>query len=251
MQARESPTFDRSETRRIYELVERNGIVSRDALEDRIDLDSDRFSRELATLKWDGYLAERNGTLRVDLDGGSEEKYRVNGVEYTIRPAQPEDATAIREAVRRVVEEDTYVVAERIAEQLDHEDTLIRHNNFESRHFFVATVHYDVVGWAHIDIPRADPLRHTAELTIGVLDDYRRRGIGSHLMQRVLNWAGMNDVHKLYQSVPETNEAAAAFLDDQGWRTEAMRRDHYRIDGEFVTELMMACQLEIIRSRRE
>lgn len=41
-----------------------------------------------------------------------------------------------------------------------------------------------------------------------------------------------------------TNESGIRFLETHDWNTEAIRRDHYRIDGEFVDEVMMAKVLD-------
>jgi RimJ/RimL family protein N-acetyltransferase len=63
-------------------------------------------------------------------------------------------------------------------------------------------------------------------------------------MRRALSWAEEEGFHKVYNSIPATNRAGIEFLEDHGWNTEAIRRDHYRIDGEFVDEVMMALVLE-------
>jgi len=80
-------------------------------------------------------------------------------------------------------------------------------------------------------------------LTVGVLSNYRRTGIGSALLERAFDWARDHDFEKLYNSVPATNEAAISFLESHGWETEAVRRDHYRIDGAYVDEVMLAVDL--------
>ncbi|MFC7081243.1 GNAT family N-acetyltransferase [Halorussus caseinilyticus] len=125
----------------------------------------------------------------------------------------------------------------------------MRHTDTRSRLFFVATVDdattgdSQLVGWAHLTLPGIEYLDHTAELTVGVRSDLRRRGIGSQLSRTALAWAAANGYHKVYQSLPGTNRAAIDFLGNHGWTVEAVRRDHYRIDGEFVDEVMMAVGL--------
>jgi GNAT superfamily N-acetyltransferase len=121
-----------------------------------------------------------------------------------------------------------------------YEDAVTRHNTVESRVFFVATVDGEVIGWCHLDIPQLDKLRETAQLTVGVREERRGQGIGSQLMQRGLDWAKANGYRKLYNSVPAITENAMVFLEDHGWNTEGIRRNHYSIDGEQVDEVMMA-----------
>ena len=106
--------------------------------------------------------------------------------------------------------------------------------------FFVATIDAEVVGWTHLDLPQLDSLAGTAQQTVGVESDYQGRGIGSELLQRGVSWAEANGYRKVYNSLPMTNDRAITFLTDHGWDTEAIRRNHYTIDGEQVDEVMLS-----------
>lgn len=98
----------------------------------------------------------------------------------------------------------------------------------------------EVVGWLHLDAPELQPLRHTAEVTVGVDPQYRRQGIGSSLLEYGLEWAIDAGYQKLYQNLPATNEAAIEFLEDNGWQREGEHEGQYCLDGEFVDEIMLA-----------
>ena len=143
-------------------------------------------------------------------------------------------------SVREALSEETYIEGESIADVVESENVLLRHNEVQSRVFFVATVHGDVVGWVHIHAPEIEKLRHTAELTVGVIDEYRGHGVGTKLLDRGVDWALDHDFEKLYNSVPATNEDAIQFLEERGWDTEAVREDHYKIGDDYVDEVMMA-----------
>lgn len=110
--------------------------------------------------------------------------------------------------------------------------------------FFVGTVADRVVGWCHVEAPKLEKLRHTAELTPGVLPEYQGEGLGSHLLQCGLLRAVANGYKKAYQSVPATNERAIRFLHADGWEEEARRVDHYKLDGRYVDEVMLVRSLD-------
>jgi ribosomal protein S18 acetylase RimI-like enzyme len=109
--------------------------------------------------------------------------------------------------------------------------------------FFVATVEDEVVGWVHLEVPEIEKLRHTAELTVGLITEYRGEGIGRRLVERALDWARAQDLVKVYNSIPATNEGALEFFEALGGEIEAVREDHYRIDGDPVDEKMMGIRL--------
>ncbi|MFC4542038.1 GNAT family N-acetyltransferase [Halosolutus amylolyticus] len=243
MEFSESLEFGHADRKGIYEYVERHGAVDPDEVQSHLGIDPSGFRHHVAILKRDGRLDERDGKLRVTIDAGAEEEYVSETLEFHIRPARQEDLSGIVGAIRQVAEERTYIEAESVADEIDHEETLLRHNELESRMFFVATVDDEVVGWVHLHAPELEKLAHTAELTVGVLEGYRGHGIGSHLLARGLEWAGSNGFEKVYQSVPSTNEEAIEFLEEHDWETEAVREDHYKLDGRYVDEVMMAVDL--------
>jgi ribosomal protein S18 acetylase RimI-like enzyme len=228
--------------KRIYEYVERHGGVEPDTVRDALGFERRRFGHHLSMLKRDGYLVERDGKLEIALDAGAEQTHELDGLEVTIRPARQDDIAGIVGIIRQVAAEGTYIEAESVAQQLDYEDTLMRHNEFESRVFFVATVEDEVVGWVHLDVPEIDKLRHTAEITVGLVDAYRGHGIGTLLIERGLEWASEEGLAKVYNSFPATNQEAIDFFERRGGEIEAAREDHYRIDGEPVDEVMMAIE---------
>ncbi|WP_247008265.1 GNAT family N-acetyltransferase [Halorientalis litorea] len=231
------------ERQRVYEYVERHGGVEPARVRDALGFEPRRFGHHLSMLKRDGYLAERDGKLEIALEVGDEREVDCDGIAVTIRPARQDDIAGIVGTVRQVAREGTYIEAENVAQQLDYEESLLRHNEFESRVFFVATVEDEVVGWVHLDVPEIDKLEHTAELTVGIVEEYRGHGIGSRLLERGLEWAADAGLSKVYNSFPATNEAAIEFFEDHGGDIEAVRSDHYRIDGDPVDEVMMGIEV--------
>ncbi|ELY61647.1 GNAT family N-acetyltransferase [Natronolimnohabitans innermongolicus] len=239
----ERPTFSSEASKQIYEYVERHGTVKRHRLLDVLSLPAEEFQTHLEALKANGYLQEDGGTLQIDFEFGAVTEYESGDLEFVIRPGRQNDFDGLIETIRDVTAEETYVVAETIAEELLYEDAVTRHNSVKSRMFFVATVDGEVVGWTHLDLPQIDQLQGTAQQTVGVREEYRSHGIGSKLLQRGIEWGEANGFRKVYNSIPITNDRALEFLTEHGWDTEAIRRDHYEIDGEGVDEVMMAREL--------
>ena len=243
MPALDTAAFGHEDRRRIYEYVERHGAADPDTVQRTLRIDQQGFRHHVAILRRDGRVKAVDGKLQVVIEAGEEEEHRIDDLDVKIRPARQEDLSGIVGAIRQVAGEKTYIVAETVADEVDHQEALLRHNEIESRMFFVATVGQEVVGWVHLNAPELGKLDHTAELTVGVIEEYRGHGIGGHLLERGLEWAASQGYEKVYQSIPSTNEDAVSFLEAHGWEVEAVREDHYKIGEEYVDEVMMAIEL--------
>ena len=80
------------------------------------------------------------------------------------------------------------------------------------RHFSPGDPSY---GYVSADVP---------ELSIGVLEEWRGRGVGRALMRAQVQQARIRGVHTLSLSVERANPAASLYL-SEGWRTVASGRD--------------------------
>lgn len=246
MTAQQRPEFDHSDRERIYEYVKEHGPTDYESVQEAVfPQDPGGFRHHVAILKRNGLLETAiGGGLQVvpELEG-EEEQFTHDEIEFHIRPARQADLSGILGVLRQVAEKRTYIVAETVAQELDHEQELLRRDDVESRVFFVATVNEEVVGWVHLQSPEIEKLAHTAELTMGVLEEYRGHGLGGRLLERGLEWASSQGYERVYQSIPSTNEAAIEFLEGHDWEVEAVREGHYKIDDEYVDEVMMAVRL--------
>lgn len=243
MQTQQRLEFETRDRKELYEYIERNGTVTREELTEEFSMDDEQLNEELAALEADGYLEERDEGLGIGVDIGTGAEFEADGITYTIRPAEQNDLSGLVATMRSVAEEQDYFLAETAVDLVDHEQVIFRHNDIESRVFFVATVDDEVVGWVHLESPNYEKLSHTAELTVGVNEEYRGYGIGSHLMERGLDWARSQGYEKVYQSLPATNQDAVRFLEEHRWETEAIRQAHYKIEGDYVAEQMMAVMI--------
>lgn len=241
MQFSDEIEFNHRDRKDIYEYIERTGTVEYEDARRALNMSPEAFGHHVAVLRRDGVLTQtEDDELRIAFEDDSEETYVENGIEVTIRQAREEDLTGLVGAIREALANKIYIEGETVADIVESENVLLRHNDLQKRIFFVATIHDDVVGWVHINAPELEKLAHTAELTVGVIDEYRGHGIGTKLLDRGVDWALDNGFEKLYNSVPSSNEDAIEFLEQHDWETEAVRKKHYKIDDEYADEVMMA-----------
>jgi ribosomal protein S18 acetylase RimI-like enzyme len=228
----------------VYRYVERHGPVDPSPAARAVEVAPESVHHHVSILPRDGLVEESDdGRLRVPIHPGETEEFTEAGVSYEIRPARQADLTGLVGAIRQVAGE-TSIVAEQVAEEMAYEDTVVRRTPTQSRVAFVGTVADEVVGWAHVEVAETPALSGTATVTVGVIEGYRRHGIGSHLLARAVAWAAARGCRKVYDSLPATNETGLAFLEANGWEVETVREDHYEIDGELVDEVMLARLLD-------
>lgn len=235
--------IDNSDRQDVYDYVERSGAVSEREIRRALGMDRATLGYHLTILRRDGYLKKEDDKLTVAYEEANVEAHERDGLNFTIRRADQTDLSGLVGVIRQVAEEGIYIEAENVADVIDYEEVVLRHNELGSRMFFVATVNEEVIGWVHLALPETEKLSHTAELTVGVLSEYRGHGIGGSLLERGLEWAAESSYEKVYNSIPAVNENACDFLKHHGWEVEAVRADHYRIDNEYVDEMMMAVEL--------
>jgi len=240
MELTEPLQSDHADRRDIYDYVESHGAAKAETVRKSLQMEPRPIGHHVAILQRDGMLDRDGDELRIAYEDSATESFETEDVEFTIRQARQEDLTGLVGAIRAAIGSGEYVDAETVADVIDSEGVLLRHNVVESRIFFVACVDDDVVGWVHLKHPETKKLSHTAELTVGVLVQYRGQGIGAHLLERGTEWAADQGFEKLYNSVPSTNRDAIDFLEAHGWEVEAVREDHYRLGEDYADEVMLA-----------
>lgn len=105
---------------------------------------------------------------------------------------------------------------------------------------FVALDGDKVIGWCDIVRRRHEALRHSGLLAIGVVPEYRGRGIGTDLMKRAIASAWRRRLTRIELTVRADNLAAVALYRRMGFKIEGTHRKAIRLDGKYFDQLGMA-----------
>ena len=122
-----------------------------------------------------------------------------------------------------------------LSEGISHRDGLV---------LLVAEQNTNIIGFARLIAGingRKD--RHVGNVGIAVRSAYRGRGVGSLLLRELLRVAPLLGCSKLTAELIASNTASRRLLEKFGFLLEGVRRDQYRINGEYVDELLMAIWL--------
>lgn len=86
---------------------------------------------------------------------------------------------------------------------------------------------------------------HTASLGITVAQGWRDQGIGSQLMQAVIDWARANPlIHRLDLQVFNNNPGAIRLYERLGFQHEGSKKEAYYKHNEFLDLMQMAMLFE-------
>jgi|SRR5258706_9819434 RimJ/RimL family protein N-acetyltransferase len=108
----------------------------------------------------------------------------------------------------------------------------------------VAIVDGRLVGWCDILRKPRPTLRHSGVLGMGVLADYRGRGIGKALMKATLADAKAKGLKRIELMVRVDNPKARQLYESFGFVDEGLCKRHMWVDGEYKDSHLMAVLYE-------
>jgi RimJ/RimL family protein N-acetyltransferase len=101
-----------------------------------------------------------------------------------------------------------------------------------------------VVGWCDV-IPRDRPTtRHCGSLGMGLLPEWRGRGVGRRLIERTLEAARAFPLARVELAVRADNAGAMAVYRRVGFEEEGRRRRAMLVDGVYYDDIVMAVLLD-------
>jgi RimJ/RimL family protein N-acetyltransferase len=109
------------------------------------------------------------------------------------------------------------------------------------RPYFVAASEDRVVGWCEVEphIGRAS-FAHRGELGVGLLPNFRGRGVGRRLIQRTIDAAFEFGLSRIELTVRERNSNAIALYRSLGFLDEGLLRNALYLDDHYENLCLMA-----------
>lgn len=109
---------------------------------------------------------------------------------------------------------------------------------------FVAIADGNIVGWCFITRMKKEVFSHCGALGMGVVEGYRRRGIGIALIRAALAGAKAIGLERVELEVYHSNTAAIALYEKLGFHTEGTKAKGARLAGQYLDLLQMALFLD-------
>jgi len=169
-----------------------------------------------------------------------------NGRILLIRDAKVSDANEIVEYMKKVTIETHYMIT-RPEEVLDvpMEKSIIRSHLSNPRKLMIVGILDDrIVSLLSFSAFRRKRVSHSGELSLSVLKDYWGLGIGSAMMETLIEWARKKGIVRIQLEVLEDNERAINLYKKFGFVVEGRKRKAVKLEEGFKDTLIMALILE-------
>jgi RimJ/RimL family protein N-acetyltransferase len=103
----------------------------------------------------------------------------------------------------------------------------------------------DIVGNIDFHIGDRRRIKHTGEFGMGVAAAHRRRGVGTVLLERMIQWAqSMPQIERIELRVISTNVPAISLYRTLGFKEEGLRRHHIKYaDSSYADDVLMGLDL--------
>jgi RimJ/RimL family protein N-acetyltransferase len=159
---------------------------------------------------------------------------------YEIRPIAERDIESFRDTLDRVARERRFLSFLEAA-PLDQVRTFVLQNVSDGLPQFVVLADGQVVGWCDI-LPntRKTLQSHCGTLGIGLLPDYRGRGIGRTLIRRTIDAAIAIGLTRIDLTVRADHLNAIALYKAVGFEAEGLHRNAVRVEGRYENVISMA-----------
>lgn len=167
--------------------------------------------------------------------------------DFYIREATPDDAEQIIAHMKTVADEPnngiTHSSAAEFTTTPEEERELLRqHQEAENCLWIVALTHdEEIIGIANATGGRRRSMYHTVSLGISILKEWRNRGVGTTMIQFIIDWCRLNPViHRLELGVYTDNARAVHVYEKLGFVHEGVHKETFFKDGRFVDTYSMA-----------
>lgn len=160
-----------------------------------------------------------------------------------IREARIEDAEALLKHAEKVYGEGRNLLTtpEEFKVSLDQEIDWIKDNMKKGHLTLVAEQESTIVGMLNATKGSRKRVKHICMFGISIQEDFCNHGLGSKMIQRLLDWAKEDkDIEKVCLEVFAHNERAIHVYEKLGFKVEGRKERHVKFeDGTYSDELIM------------
>ena len=114
-------------------------------------------------------------------------------------------------------------------------------NSVEGEDFLLVAEENDkIVGYISAQKGGLKRIAHSVYIVVGILQNYRGKGIGTEFFKQLDDWAEEKNITRLELTVICENEVAKHLYEKSGFEIEGIKRKSVLVDGIYLDEFYMA-----------
>ncbi|MGZ4162796.1 MAG: GNAT family N-acetyltransferase [Tumebacillaceae bacterium] len=164
-----------------------------------------------------------------------------------IRPAETSDVEAVVDYIRLVAGETDYLTvgASDIKTTPERQADIIEQHNTTGGLFIVGVVDGEIAGLLNFGRGRKARTAHVGDFGLTVREKYWSYGIGTKLLQYLIEWAqDSKEIRKINLRVRTDNAPAIAIYEKLGFKHEGLLTRDFLIDGKFYDCYLMGIEID-------
>jgi len=169
--------------------------------------------------------------------------FNQNGEQMLIRKLEPEDNIKFLALLNKLDAETefrAYEPGERNINSDEFYEILLEYFSKENNIIFVAIDNDNFIGYIEGMGGAFRRNSHNLHISIGILQDYVGKKIGTELFNAIEEWAVNNKIHRLELNVFDYNERGINLYKKMNYQIEGIKKDSFLVNGNYVNEIMMA-----------
>ena len=156
-----------------------------------------------------------------------------------IRKIEEKDIKGFYDALCAVAREGIYLLTT-TPPPFDKMERFVR-NNIQNNHAqYVAVLNNDVIGWADIVPLERETMNHSGHLGMGVLTDFRGKGVGTQLLQQTIKHAWKQKLTRLELEVFSDNPVAIKLYERNNFEVEGVKKCARLFENNYQDIIVMA-----------
>jgi len=157
-----------------------------------------------------------------------------------IRQAVPNDSKEYLSFLNKLDSETSFMLYEPGEIKATDEDMKRRIEESIKGSFLIFAENNDkIIGFLSANRGHVNRIKHSAYIVIGILEDFRGKGLGKRLFEELESWAINNKIIRLELVVMVNNEKAIRLYKKMGFKIEGTKEKACIVNGEFVDEYYM------------
>jgi ribosomal protein S18 acetylase RimI-like enzyme len=164
-----------------------------------------------------------------------------------IRKATAKDASAIVNAEKKIAQKPGYFVS--LPGELNEQNVIKTIETLKTTQegiYLAAEINGKIVGHAFLAPLHLKSICHVVSLTIGVHEGWQEKGVGTALMQKLIEWAKNSDqIEKIELNVRASNTRAIALYKKMGFVEEGRLKNRIKIASDhYIDDILMALDVK-------